>query len=351
MRRRRFAPWPITGGPDETADDGTRALLVVRGLDVAYDQTQVLFGVDLEVAEGEIVALLGTNGAGKSTVLKAISGLVPTMAGYISFEGEEITRPDPNAIARLGITQVPGGRGIFPGLTVAENLRAASWLYRKDRDYVEAATARVLEYFPALTNRFDTPAGNLSGGEQQMLSLAKAFIARPKLLMIDELSLGLAPTIVESLLKIVRDIHANGTTIVLVEQSVSTALRLADRAVFLEKGEVRFQGSTADLLARTDLLRAVYLKGTTAGNGAAKPARRSRRKADAPATGAPTVLGRRRPIEALRRNSRRRRRLVRAAGGRSPWSHRPERRGEDHRARSALRVHPVRWRARRPRGR
>jgi branched-chain amino acid transport system ATP-binding protein len=254
----------------QRSEDGTGALLVVRHLDVAYDQTQVLFGIDLEVNEGEIVALLGTNGAGKSTVLKAISGLLPMMSGRIVFDGEEITRPDPNAIAKRGITQVPGGRGVFPGLTVAENLRAAAWLFRKDKEYVREATDRVLEYFPTLANRLDTPAGSLSGGEQQMLSLAKAFIAKPKLLMIDELSLGLAPTIVESLLKIVRAIHANGTTILLVEQSVNTALRLADRAVFLEKGEVRFQGSTTELLERTDLLRAVYLKGAAAGNGAAK---------------------------------------------------------------------------------
>jgi branched-chain amino acid transport system ATP-binding protein len=254
---------------------GTAPILVVRDLDVAYDQTQVLFGVDLEVADGEIVALLGTNGAGKSTVLKAISGLVPPIAGRIVFDGRDISSLDANSIAKLGITQVPGGRGVFPGLTVAENLRAAAWLYRDDRAYVREATERVLEYFPALRDRLELTAGSLSGGEQQMLSLAKAFIARPKLLMVDELSLGLAPTIVESLLEIVWAIHANGTTIVLVEQSVSTALRLADRAVFLEKGEVRFEGSTSDLLARTDLLRAVYLKGSAAGNGA--PARTRKR--------------------------------------------------------------------------
>jgi branched-chain amino acid transport system ATP-binding protein len=252
-------------------NEGAGPLLVVHGLDVAYDQTQVLFGVDLEVADGEIVALLGTNGAGKSTLLKAISGLVPPQNGSVIFDGKEISDFDPGQIAHLGIAQVPGGRGIFPSLTVAENLRAAGWLYRKDKAYLEDATARVLEYFPILETRSATPAGSLSGGEQQMLSLAQAFIAKPRLLMIDELSLGLAPTIVDRLLDIVRAIHANGTTIVLVEQSVNVALRLARRAVFMEKGEIRFSGPTAELLERTDILRAVFLKGaasaTAASNG------------------------------------------------------------------------------------
>ncbi|HZN15000.1 MAG TPA: MFS transporter [Acidimicrobiales bacterium] len=283
----------LTGGGTVATEAASPVMLRVHDLDVAYDQTQVLFGVDLEVAEGEIVALLGTNGAGKSTVLKAISGLLRPTRGGVFFDGTDITRSDPNSIARIGITQVPGGRGVFPGLTVTENLRAASWLYRKDREYVREATARVLEYFPALEGRLDTPAGSLSGGEQQMLSLAKAFIARPRLLMIDELSLGLAPTIVESLLKIVQAIHENGTTILLVEQSVSTALRLATRAVFLEKGEVRFEGSTKDLLARSDLLRAVYLKGSGAGsngNGAPARARKKTAASAAPSVDAPQVL-------------------------------------------------------------
>jgi branched-chain amino acid transport system ATP-binding protein len=243
-------------------------ILSVRGLDVAYDQTQVLFGVDLEVDEGEILALLGTNGAGKSTLLKAVSGLAPPRAGTITFAGEEISGADPGRVARLGIAQVPGGRGIFPSLTVRENMRAAGWLYRKDRAYLEDATARVMEYFPNLERRIDTAAGSLSGGEQQMLSLAQAFIAKPRLLMIDELSLGLAPTVVDRLLDIVRAIHDSGTTVLLVEQSVNVALRLAQRAVFLEKGEVRFSGPTAELLERTDILRAVFLKGAAAGEGA-----------------------------------------------------------------------------------
>jgi branched-chain amino acid transport system ATP-binding protein len=241
-------------------------VLAVRDLDVGYDQTQVLFGVSLDVARGEILALLGTNGAGKSTLLKAISGLAPPSAGSVLFEGEDIVGSSPGQVARLGIAQVPGGRGIFPSLTVGENLRSAGWLYRKDKGYLEDAVGRVLRYFPILEQRWDTAAGSLSGGEQQMLSLSQAFIARPKLLMIDELSLGLAPTIVDRLLEIVRAIHAGGTTVVLVEQSVNVALRLAERAVFMEKGEIRFSGPTAELLDRTDILRAVFLRGAQAGS-------------------------------------------------------------------------------------
>jgi branched-chain amino acid transport system ATP-binding protein len=245
--------------------DGDPQMMVIRGLNAGYDQTQILFDVDFEVSDGEIIALLGTNGAGKSTLLKAISGIIQPMSGAIIFDGQDITNADAIQSAHLGIAQVPGGRGIFPSLTVAENLRAAGWMYRKDKAYLEEATTRVMDMFPILRKRADTPAGALSGGEQQMLSLSQAFIAKPKLLMIDELSLGLAPTIVEQLLDIVRAIHAQGTTIILVEQSVNVALRIAKRAVFMEKGEIRFFGSTADLLERPDVLRSVFLQGAQEG--------------------------------------------------------------------------------------
>jgi branched-chain amino acid transport system ATP-binding protein len=244
--------------------EGRGKLLIVRGLDVAYSGTQVLFDVDFEVGDGEIVALLGTNGAGKSTLLKGIAGLVPPDAGAVVFDGEDITTLDAISTTRKGIVQMPGGRGVFPTLTVAENLKAAGWQYRRDPALLEERTNQVIEYFPILRQRWGTKAGSLSGGQQQMLSLGMAFIAQPKLLMIDELTLGLAPTIVENLLKILRAIHANGTAVVLVEQSVNVALRLADRAVFLEKGEVRFSGPTKDLLERADILRAVYLQGAAA---------------------------------------------------------------------------------------
>jgi ABC-type branched-subunit amino acid transport system ATPase component/MFS family permease len=243
---------------------GDPKLLLVRDVDVAYGQTQVLFGVDMHVDEGEIIALLGTNGAGKSTLLAAIAGLIEPGAGAIVFDGNDITMADANATAAAGIVYVPGGKGVFPTLTVEENINLAGWLFRKEPEHIKRATEQVLEYFPILRSRWNQKAGNLSGGEQQMLTLGQAFIARPKLLMIDELSLGLAPITVEQLLEIVKTIHAQGTTIILVEQSVNVAMSIAKRAVFMEKGEVRFDGPTDELLNRPDVLRAVFLQGTKA---------------------------------------------------------------------------------------
>jgi branched-chain amino acid transport system ATP-binding protein len=251
----------------ESKRQGKAKLLVVRDLDVRYDQVQILFNLDFEVDDGEVVALLGTNGAGKSTLLRAISGLTAASNGAIFFDGEDITFLPPSAHAARGIIQVPGGRGVFPNLTVAENLRLAAWLFRRDDDYVTTATESVLDRFPALRARLGATAGDLSGGEQQMLTLGQAFLSRPRLLMIDELSLGLAPTIVEQLLGIVKDIAELGTTIILVEQSVNVALTVARRAVYMEKGEIRFSGPTAELLARPDILRSVYLKGAGGGAG------------------------------------------------------------------------------------
>jgi ABC-type branched-subunit amino acid transport system ATPase component len=238
----------------------TTPLLSCRNVGVAYDKVQVLFGVDLDVAEGEIVALLGTNGAGKSTLLKAVSGTAPTNSGTITFNGVDITKASPQQTTALGIVQVPGGKAVFPTLTVAEHFRAGGWLYSQlDADAVTSRTAEVLEMFPRLQERWNNMAGDLSGGEQQQLALAMAFVAKPKLLIIDELSLGLAPVIVERLLTAVRAIHAEGATIVLVEQSVNVALTIATRAYFMEKGQVRFEGPTKDLLEREDVLRSVFL--------------------------------------------------------------------------------------------
>ena len=247
----------------ELAESGEQALLTCRGVDVAYDSVQVLFGVDLEVREGEIVALLGTNGAGKSTLLKAISGVVDPIGGAVFFAGRDITHTDAVQSTKLGIVQMPGGRGVFPTLTVAEHFRVAAWLFAEEQERVAQATEEVLSRFPRLRERWDQLGGNLSGGEQQMLALGMAFIARPKLLMIDELSLGLAPTIVEQLLDMVRHINAQGTTVIVVEQSVNVALTLAQRAYFLEKGEVRFSGPTEELLERGDILRSVFLEGAS----------------------------------------------------------------------------------------
>jgi branched-chain amino acid transport system ATP-binding protein len=239
--------------------DGKARLLMVRSLDAGYDGVQVLFGVDFDVSDGEMVAVLGTNGAGKSTLMRAISGLVLPTAGEVVFDGRTITTYEAHRIAEAGILHVPGGRGIFPGLTVGECLRVAGWLCDDDPDRLTQATETVLEYFPILARRWHTHAGSLSGGEQQMLSLSMAFIAKPRLLIIDELSLGLAPTVIESLLGIVKGIHDQGTAVILVEQSINLALRLCERAIFMEKGQVVFSGSTIELLDRQDVVRAVLL--------------------------------------------------------------------------------------------
>lgn len=254
---------------------GRSKLLLVRGVEVSYGNVQVLFGVDFEVAEGEVVALLGTNGAGKSTLLNAISGVTEAERGAVIFDGRDITHAPPNEIAAMGIAQVPGGKGVFPSLSVKENLELALWLHRKGHDG-QATLDRVHELFPILDERSGAAAGDLSGGQQQMLALAMAFLSKPKLLMIDELSLGLAPIIVAQLLPVIDEFRSQGTTVILVEQSVNVALDVAQHAFFLEKGEVRFDGPTADLLDRPDVLRSVFLAGVTAatsGSGSTSPVR------------------------------------------------------------------------------
>src|SRR4051794_17236933 len=240
------------------------ALLSCRGVDMSYGHVQVLFSVDFDVEQGELVALLGTNGAGKSTLLKGVCGLVKPKHGSVVFNGEDVTNLPADVTTHRGISLMPGGKGVFPTLSVVENLRLASWLIRNEKDRIAAAQADVFELFPILKQRQDQMAGDLSGGEQQMLALGGALMTKPQLLMIDELSLGLAPTIVGQLLEVVREIHRRGTTIVIVEQSVNVALNLAERAVFMEKGEVRFEGPTTELLERPDILRSVFIAGANA---------------------------------------------------------------------------------------
>jgi ABC-type branched-subunit amino acid transport system ATPase component len=181
--------------------------------------------------------------------------LVPPTAGTVTFAGSDLTGLRPHEIAARGVVQMPGDAGIFPSLTVDENLRVAGWLHRREAAGREAALARVRGLFPVLADRSGEQAGNLSGGQQQMLALAMVVLMRPRLVMIDELSLGLAPAVVSELLHFMDDLRAEGTTLVVVEQSINVALEIADRAVFLERGQVRFSGPAADLLDRPDLVR------------------------------------------------------------------------------------------------
>ncbi|HLU41143.1 MAG TPA: ATP-binding cassette domain-containing protein [Microthrixaceae bacterium] len=241
-------------------------LLAAEGIDVSYGRLQVLFEVDLQVGDGEIVALLGTNGAGKSTLLKAMCGLVPS-SGEVRLGDTRISGRSPEQIVRDGVALMPGGRATFPTLTVDEHLRLASWTFRRDRERIEAGIEEVRALFPVLRERGDQLAGDLSGGEQQQLALAMTLLLRPRVLLIDELSLGLAPMVVGELCEVVRSLNRGGVTVVVVEQSVNVALTLAERAVFLEKGEVRFEGRTRELLERPDVLRSVFIEGAAAVDG------------------------------------------------------------------------------------
>ncbi len=238
-------------------------MLKLSGLHAFYGPIHVLFDIDLEVGDGEIVALLGTNGAGKTTVLRVISGVLKPALGHVEWNGERLDGHRPAEIVRRGIVQMPGGRGVFPGMSIAENLEMAGFLYGRDRAKKKRMIDRTLEMFPILAQRRRQIAGTLSGGQQQMLTLAKSFVMDPKLLLIDELSLGLAPKIVEELLETVRRLNAEGVAVVIVEQHVDLALDMATRAYFLERGEVRFSGPAEDLRGRDDLLRSVFLAGAS----------------------------------------------------------------------------------------
>jgi len=236
--------------------------LQIHNLDFAYGTQQVLFDINLAVQEGEIAALLGTNGAGKSTLLRAVAGLDHPTRGTIRLFGTSSTWLEAEQVLGMGCGMLVGGKMTFPSLTVRQNLRLAAFSFRKDRARAHAAIDEALAAFPALETRIDALAGTLSGGEQQMLALARVLLTRPRFLMIDELTLGLAPKTVEDLIGIVRRVNAEGTTVLLVEQSVNLALSLAERSFFIERGEIRFDGPTADLLTRDDLLRPVFLTAT-----------------------------------------------------------------------------------------
>ena len=224
----------------------------------------MLFDVNFEIKRGECVALLGTNGAGKSTILRVISGLEVPERGVVRLNGRNITYVAPESRVRLGVLLLPGGKGVFPDLTVEQNLVLSAHLVSKNKSDIAGHVNEMMELFPELAQRRRQQARSLSGGQQQMLALARILIHRPEVLMIDELSLGLAPLVVERCLKLVDDLRARGQTMLIVEQSLNVALSIADRAIFLEKGSVRFEGPAQDLLERDDLARAVFF-GTEGG--------------------------------------------------------------------------------------
>jgi ABC-type branched-subunit amino acid transport system ATPase component len=233
--------------------------LQVADVDFSYGPVQVLFDVGFEVRTGEVLALLGTNGAGKSTILRVIAGLGTPARGVVRLNGRNITYTTPEQRARLGIRILLGGKGVFPAMTVHENLEMAAFVYRGDDADFRRRLDRAYDLFPALADRRQHAASQLSGGQQQMLALAMTLLHDPEVLAIDELSLGLAPLVVQELLGVIERLKVEGMTIILVEQSLNVALSVSDRAVFLEKGEVRFEGPAAELAERDDLARAVFL--------------------------------------------------------------------------------------------
>jgi branched-chain amino acid transport system ATP-binding protein len=250
------------------------ALLEARGLRTGYGRLPVVFNVDLEVKEGEIVALLGANGAGKTTTLRALSGMVPLMAGDVCLDGKSLKGSTPDTIARGGVIHVPQGRGIFPSLRVDETLRLACAMAGIRRAEADARVADMYALFDRLYERRTQLAGTMSGGEQQMLAIARGLIMKPRLLMIDEMSQGLAPTIVQDLFSIVRSLPEQGVSVLIVEQFVTHALDVASRAYVLEKGEVALTGDAAVLARDEAFVRGSYLGESgidaTAGNGAAE---------------------------------------------------------------------------------
>jgi ABC-type branched-subunit amino acid transport system ATPase component/sugar phosphate permease len=246
---------------------GAVPALQVHNLDFFYGTNQVLFDINLDIGEGEIVALLGTNGAGKSTLLRAVSGLDHPHRGVIRIFGVNCTYLEPEQIIGQGVALLVGGKMTFPGLTVRDNLLVGAHTLRGRGGPARSAMDDALDRFPELAPRLHQAAGTLSGGEQQMLALSRVMLTRPRLLLIDELALGLAPMAVDRLMAIVREVNEQGTTVVLVEQSVNRAMTLARRAIFIERGEIRFDGLATDLIERTDLLRPVFLGAAAAGLG------------------------------------------------------------------------------------
>jgi len=238
-----------------SGDRPAEVLLECKDLHVSYGAIKAVRGVSLSVRKGEVVALIGRNGAGKTSLLRAVSGMLRPVGGRISLEGQDITGTPSHLLVARGMAHAPEGRGIFPNLTVEENLGLGAWL-RTDADGVAADEAWVLSLFPRLKERWKAAAGTLSGGEQQMLAISRALMSRPRLLLLDEPSLGLAPQVIQLIFRILADVHQKGVSILLVEQNAHLALNLAGHAYVLETGEVAMEGTGKALLASEDVRRA-----------------------------------------------------------------------------------------------
>lgn len=234
-------------------------MLKVNDLSVHYGVIQAVRGISLEVNEGEIVTLIGANGVGKTTAIRTISGLVKPSSGTIEFEGKPIQKVSPQKIVTHGISQVPEGRHVFPGLTVQENLEMGAFL-RKDNEGIKKSFSEIYERFPILKERKNQDASTLSGGEQQMLAMGRALMSKPRLLLLDEPSMGLAPIFIKEIFNIIQEIQQQGTTVLLIEQNAKMALSIADRGYVIETGKIVLQGTGAELLASEEVKKA-YLGG------------------------------------------------------------------------------------------
>jgi branched-chain amino acid transport system ATP-binding protein len=254
-----------TSAAGEPEPDHRRRLLEVDGIDVFYGPIQALRGVSLHLAEGEMVALVGANGAGKTTLLRTVSGLLRPSTGTVKLDGVAIHGRAAQDIVGKGIAHVPEGRDLFPTLSVLENLQLGHWVRRREKSTFSEQRDKVMEYFPKLRERAKQAAGTLSGGEQQMLVIARALMSSPRVLIVDELSLGLAPIIVQQLFEILREVNAGGTSILLVEQFVHMALANTERAYALAKGEVVLEGQSQELSSQPELV-AAYLGGAHEGH-------------------------------------------------------------------------------------
>jgi len=238
------------------------AMLEINDLKVSYGMIEAIKGISLEVNQGEIVSLIGSNGAGKSTTLRTISGIKPAKSGSIVYEGKDITKASAMSIVKDGISQVPEGRHVFKGMTVKENLMMGAFT-RKDRDALKAEMEKAFEYFPIIKERLNQDAATLSGGEQQMVAMARALMSKPKLLLLDEPSMGLAPLFIKQIFNIIQEINEAGTTVLLIEQNAKQALTISHRAYVMETGRITLTGTGAELLT-SEKVQEAYLGGAKA---------------------------------------------------------------------------------------